>query len=509
MRTRRSVSVVLALVAAASLFIAGCAIFRPDRAIDVASGYTSQLICMGTFVSGLHPAQVYADTVAPTPGIDLLDPLIRYRVDRKRREVSTTVAAAFDSRAVYRDGLGCLLVRGAAPADQPLPEDLLVEHRPSPPLLPAIAGPAVVEPSDERLRNVLDQAFAEPAHPPYHWTKVVVVMKDGQVVAERYAPGYGIETPLHGWSATKSVTSALIGILVCEGRLSVDEPAPVPAWSDRSDPRHAITIDELLRQTSGIALDETNSGFDPSTRMQFIERDMAGFAQSVGLEAPPGQRWAYTDGNYILLSRVIRDAVGGHAADVLRFARRELFEPLGMRNVTLQFDATGTPVGAIYLLATARDWARFGLLYLNDGMVGGRRILPEGWVRYSSSQTLATGYGAGFWTNLVDGDVPEWGVPWGMPHAPRDTFFARGAMGQYVVVIPSEGLVITRFGLSHVRGDDIEYMDHFVAAVVAALHERSAAAGRENADAAPNHGTARRKPALTATTAAPRPSCGG
>jgi CubicO group peptidase (beta-lactamase class C family) len=166
---------------------------------------------------------------------------------------------------------------------------------------------------------------------------------------------------------------------------------------------------------------------------------------------------------------VLRDAVGGHAVDVLRFARRELFDPLGMRHVTMELDATGTPVGATYMLMPARDWARFGLLYLSDGILAGKRILPEGWVRYSATRTLDTGYGAGFWTNLADGNVPGWGVPWGMPHAPRDTFFARGFEGQYVVVIPSRNLVITRFGDSAIPGDDIENMDRLVAAVVAAI----------------------------------------
>jgi CubicO group peptidase (beta-lactamase class C family) len=406
------------------------------------------------------------------PGIALLRGLIDYRVDSARREVTTTVAGAFESRAVYREGLGCILVHGSEPAEERLPEDLLARRQAGALLVSDIAGPEIVDPRGEGLRKAFDDAFAEPDHPPYHQTKALVVVKEGRVVAERYAPGYGVDTPLHGWSATKSVISALIGILVRQGRLSLDQPAPLPAWSDPGDPRHAITIGQLLQQTSGIDLAETNTGFDPSTRMQFIESDMAGFAQSVGLRATPGQRWAYTDGNYILLSRIIRDAVGGKAADVLRFARRELFDPLGIGNVTLEFDATDTPVGATYMFAPARDWARFGSLYLNDGMVGGQRILLEDWVRYSSAPTLDTGYGAGFWTNRIEGDVPDWGVPWGMPHAPGDAFFARGFMGQFVVVIPSERLVIARFGASQIQGDDIIYMDRIVAELVAALHER-------------------------------------
>jgi CubicO group peptidase (beta-lactamase class C family) len=466
------------LASTAVLSIAACSALRLDRPVGVASGFTSHVLCDAAFVSGVDPDQTYAEAVAPMIGIPPVDWALRYEVDRAHRQVTTTIAGGFESRAIYRDGLGCIVTRGEPSSDAALPQDSADTDALLAPLLPAIAGPEVVEPKDEGLRAALDRAFAEADRPPYHHTKAVVVLRDRRVIAERYAPGYGIDTPILGWSATKSPISALIGILVRQGKLTLDQPAPLPAWRDASDLRHAITIDELLRQTSGIDLAETNSGFDPSTRMQFIEPDMAGFAQSVGLRAEPGKSWAYTDGNYILLSRIIRDAVGGTLDDVLRFERRELFGPLGMRHVTFEVDATGTPVGATYMLAPARDWARFGQLYLDDGVVGGKRILPEGWVRYSASQTLDTGYGAGFWTNLVDGNIREWGVPWGMAHAPRDAFFSRGAMGQFVIVVPSEHLVVARFGICPRCGDDIEKVDELVADLVAALHAPAATAHR-------------------------------
>ncbi len=189
------------------------------------------------------------------------------------------------------------------------------------------------------------------------------------------------------------------------------------------------------------------SALAPVNRMKYIERDMAGFAESSALETAPGSAWNYHDGNYFILSRLIRDAAGGRAADVLRFARRELFEPLGMRNVTLEFDATGTPEGSAQMLAPARDWARFGLLYLNDGVVGGKRILPEGWVSYSASLTPNgwVGIGAGFWTNRGDSKGSQFRTSLGMP---RDAFYASGTFGQYVIIVPSERLVVVRLGTS-------------------------------------------------------------
>jgi CubicO group peptidase (beta-lactamase class C family) len=386
------------------------------------------------------------------PGIGALRWALRYEVDSTRREVRTTVAGTFESRAFYREGRGCTVVRGERPPDALLPEDRAAEALP-----PAIAASSPPVSLVARLDAAVDRAFAEPDQPGKRRTKAVVIVQNGRLVAERYAPGYGIDTPLFGWSLAKSVTNALVGVLVRQGRLSVDEPAPVPVWRDPADPRHAITIDHLLRMTSGLALDETHSGFDPLSRMLFLERDMGGFAERARLQAKPGSTWDYTGGNTLILSRIIRDAVGGHAGDVLRFARRELFGPLGMRSTTLEFDATGTPVGSTYVFASGRDWARFGMLYVDDGVVNGRRILPESWVRYSSSPTLHAGYGAGFWLG-----APEWRASW---EVPRDSFFASGMLGQRLLVVPSERLVIARFGVTH--GED-EGLGRLISDVIAA-----------------------------------------
>src|SRR5262249_13884932 len=277
-----------------------------------------------------------------------------------------------------------------------------------------------------------------------------VVVKDGRIIAERYADGIGIDTPLLGFSATKSVISALTGILVRQGRLKLDQLAPVAAWQRPGDPRHAVTVDQLLRHTSGLALGSwlqasRGAALEPVNRMKFMETDMASFAEAAELETPPGSTWNYHDGNYLILSKLILDASGGKPADFLRFARAELFGPLGMRDVTLEFDGSGTPEGSSQMLASARDWARFGLVYLDDGVAGGRRFLPEGWVRYWAAPTpdAYIGYGAGFWTNLGDSRGARNRIAHGWP---SDAFFAAGSLGQYVIVLPSQQLVIVRFG---------------------------------------------------------------
>jgi len=293
--------------------------------------------------------------------------------------VTATLFGGGQSRAVYREGFGCYLEYGEGPVDAALPP---AESETRHALLPEIARGSLVEAANPDLRLALDRAFAEPDRPPLRRTKAVVVVKDGQVIAERYAAGYGIDTPMLGYSATKSVTSALIGILVRQGKLAVNEPAQsrrgkvltILAMRSRSIICCATPPELAMGSSLNASL---ASAFDRVNRMKYVERDMAGFAENSELESAPGSVWNYHDGNTIILSRLIRDAAGGHAADVRRLAQAELFDPLGMRRVTLEFDSTGTPEGSSQMLAPARDWARFGLLYLNDGVIGGRRILPR------------------------------------------------------------------------------------------------------------------------------------
>jgi CubicO group peptidase (beta-lactamase class C family) len=445
--TKRRLILILATSTALGALVLGVA--RAHDVPKVATGFVANILCSETFVSDLDPERAFAETTEAMPGTGLITWAMDYKIDRAAKDVTVTLFGLGRSHAVYREGLGCYLALSGAVADGSLPPP---DGKVQPALLPEIAGPSLVAPATPQLEAALDRAFAEGEAPPFRRTRAVVVVKDGRTAAERYADGYGIDTPILGFSATKSVISALIGILVRKGTLTLDRPVPVAAWQAPGDPRGAITIDQLLRHTAGLALGSSlqaslASALEPVNRMKFMEGDKAAYAETIGLETAPGTAWNYHDGNTIILSHLIRDAAGGKPADVLRFARTELFEPLGMRHVTLEFDEAGTPEGSSQMLAPARDWARFGLLYLNDGVVGGRRILPEGWVNYSASPTKNAwvGYGAGFWTNRGEG----FGAAYRIEHGwPRDAFFAKGSIGQYVIVIPSERLVIVRLGRS-------------------------------------------------------------
>jgi CubicO group peptidase (beta-lactamase class C family) len=455
-------------IAGAAIAISACSAVRIDQAADVVTGLVSHTLCSSVFISGLDPDEVYIESLEPRPGMNFIDWGIRYQVDQHRRQVSSTIMGWFQSRAVYRGKFGCLLVRAAEPAFN---DTIPVVPNDGIPYLAEIAGPEVIEPTDDRLRAALEREFKEPNSPPYKRTKAVVVVYGDRVIAERYAPGYGVNTPLLGYSATKSVMNALVGILVRKKQLAVENPAPVNAWSDRSDPRHEITTDNLLRMTSGLDLYE-GGPFSPVARMLYLEPDMAKYAESAPLAEKPGSTWNYTSGNTLIVSRIVRDSVGGHAQDVLRFAHRELFGPLGMRSAVLEFDATGTPVGSTYMLASARDWARFGLLYLNNGVIGGRRILPENWIYYTTMPTLSTGYGAGFWLNRVAGNVPSEEISWGIPGAPSDAFFARGIFGQFIVVIPSQQLVVVRLGAADGPDFDTKGVGRLISDIIAILPHR-------------------------------------
>jgi CubicO group peptidase (beta-lactamase class C family) len=418
----------------------------------VATGYISHVVCSYVFVSGLDPARVHDENIARNPAFKRIDWAVRQEVDRARREVVVRVLGGFESRAVYRDGLGCLNLNGAQAPDAPTRGEIEADG-PIPALLPDIAGPEIVAPAQVGLKAAIDAAFAEPDGNPVRRTHAVVIVHDGRVVAERYADGFGVDTPVHGWSATKSVNNALLGILVRQGKLKMEDPAPVAAWQAPGDPRRAITPDHLLRMESGLDLGDSltasfSSAWDTSARMAFNEPDMAGFAERAALTAPPGTRWAYANGNPAILARIVRDRVGGHAVDVLRFARRELFGPLGIRRATLELDATGTPIAGAFLFATPREWACFGVLFLEDGVVGGTRILPEGWVRYSTTPTpnAFAGYGAGWWINEGDSQGARFRRDHGMP---AEAFLALGIYGQTVVVVPSQRLVIARFGTTY------------------------------------------------------------
>jgi CubicO group peptidase (beta-lactamase class C family) len=437
--------------------------FRPDRAIHVATGAVAHIVCSKSFVSGLDPQTVFAETLE-RPGFRRLRHVMNFQIDRKAGTVDASTLGFFRSYAAFHEGFGCVEQLGV---NKPylLKNDVEALKMPkTPPLLPEIAGPEVVEPSDPALRAALDHAFEEPAEPPFRRTRAVVVVRDGKVIAERYAPGVGVDTQLSGFSMTKSMINALLGVLTQQGLTSPSLPAPIPEWRGGNDPRREIEVEHLMRMTSGLDLDETSSGFDPSTRM-YLHNDMSAYVINAKMIAPIGTRFHYSSATTQILARIVRNLTGG-PEQTLAFAWRELFNPLGMRNVTLEFDGAGTVQGANYMLASARDWAKLGLLYLNDGVVGGKKILHPDWVDFCAAATLDSDYAAGFYTNRSEHPDAKGRVRLGFP---RDSFFASGLLGQRIVIMPSQHMVVVRLGDSIDPTGDIRGVARLVREVIAAM----------------------------------------
>jgi CubicO group peptidase (beta-lactamase class C family) len=429
--TRLKLLVILALVAGVVGLIAWK---RPDRALHVAIANVAQTLCADVFVSGLAPDRVFAENIAPMQGMHVLLPHLRYAVDTARQTATAQWHGRFTSVATYYPGYGCAL-----PTTLPDAATLQAARQVA---SPAMTSATPVTNADPAIVDALAHAFAEPARGPRRNLHAIVVLHNGKLIAERYAAGFHPDTPQLGYSMSKSVVNALLGILVRQGKLDMHAAAPVPAWQAPDDPRRHITLDQLSRMTSGLDFTEDDSGFDPVSRMLFLQDDMAAYAAHAALRIPPGTQWEYTSGNTLILGGVLRDAVGGGASGLIHFAHRELFDPLGMRHVLMEFDGAQTLVGSTRIYASARDWARFGQLYLDDGMLDGRRILPEGWSAYVSKQTLDSIYGSGFWTNT--------GTEAGGGHIiagmPGDAYFASGMNGQRIVIVPSRRLVIVRLG---------------------------------------------------------------
>jgi CubicO group peptidase (beta-lactamase class C family) len=441
------------------------------RAVGVPVHYASHQLCSAAFVGGLDPTEFFNEAIKPKLGP--VGGLIRYEVDRRQREVRTSLAGLVHSRAIYDGPFGCRIIHPGREAR--FFEGEGGDGR-STAASPSLVGPEIVAPVNAPLSAALDHAFAEAEAGPRRFTKAVVILQRGRIVGERYAPGVTPATPLLGFSMTKSVTNALLGILVRKGMLDMKKPAPIAEWSKPGDTRQPITPDQMLRMMSGIRCGQSlHTGFttlfDADTQMEFDMADQSAFAANAGLRAAPGTQWRYTNCNFVLLSRIIRNLTGGDANSTRSFIARELFDPLGLEHATLEYDSAGVPLGTIHLWASARDWARFGLLYLRDGVAeNGRRILPEGWVDYSAELTPQSGeecgYGAGFWTQRGNSAAGRARIAAGMP---ADSFMAQGSQGQYAIVIPSEDLVIVRIGWAYTPNDDGVAVARLVKETVAAL----------------------------------------
>jgi CubicO group peptidase (beta-lactamase class C family) len=413
----------------------------------IMTGMGAKTMCSCVFVTGRDPESVKQQELQVFPGLSSADIEVNY--------TDSTVTALLigqTAKAIFRKGLGCTLLAEQSEEEVrsqpfklrdwnvPVNQDTILWPQGN--KLDTVVESGI---NQTLLSTTLDSAFFEKDPEKPVRTHAVVVVYKGKIIAERYASGLNYNSRLKGWSMTKTMTQAMVGLLVKDGKIRIDDPAPIQEW--QSDERKKITVNNLLQATSGLAWAE--SYFNPyaSFHEMFIRSDdKAGYAATLALEHEPGTHWEYSSASTNLLSRIVRQETGD---DYHRFPYERLFHKIGMNQAVIEPDAAGTFVGSSYGYASARDWARFGLLYLNDGVWNGERILPEGWVKYSTTPVSVAPkgeYGAQIWLNAGSKSNPEHCQFKGIPH---DAFVFDGFEENNVTVIPSYDLIIVRLGVTH------------------------------------------------------------
>lgn len=308
-------------------------------------------------------------------------------------------------------------------------------------------------------------------------TRALLILRDGKVIYERYGPGFNQDSKLISWSMAKSITGVLIGLLVAEGRLALDAPAPVAAWQRSGDPRGSITLRHLLNMSSGLEHVESGEKAWEGDRVTLLfgdgAADMAGFAESKPAVAKAGEQFNYSSATSVILADILADtlAPGGDAAArrdaVLDLLRTRLAEPAGMTSLTPEFDAAGTMVGGSIMHATARDYAKFGELLRRRGVAGDQRLLPESWIDFMLTPSPANpGYGGHIWLNRPRAAGETTRLLRG--EGPNDLFACTGHQGQYILVSPSQRLTIVRLGISR-ENDQLPNVREKMRAIAAGL----------------------------------------
>jgi CubicO group peptidase (beta-lactamase class C family) len=428
--------IVIGLVAVLAVLLGAAVIYlivAPPELLRVATGYSAKIVCSNLFIAGRDPEEVLAVDVQ-APGHPVLK-FVRISVDEPAGMVTARMLGLFaTSTAIRRTGLGC-----ASVPDGNIARAQAVQLATP----PTIAPPAdAVWPDGGRVEAIATPALADimgNAALMGPGMRAVVVVKDGRIVAETYGAGFGPETPLLGWSMTKTVTAALIGRLAAEGKIGLDDAALRPEWTDA---RQDIRIRDLLGMESGLAFNEDYGDVSDVNRMLFLEPDMAEFTAAQPQVAARDTAFNYSSGTATLLARIWMDRIGDEAQG-LAYPRAALFEPLGMASAQMEADAAGTLVGGSYMYATARDWARFGQFLLQDGRWNGAALLPAGWV---AAMTHSNGLPGTYsqmltWLDGPHDDDAADGVP-------ADAYWLIGHDGQTIAIVPSEGIVVVRLGLT-------------------------------------------------------------
>ena len=358
-------------------------------------------------------------------------------VDVAKKSASSSVFGLLSRTAIYREGVGSVVITNDFDTSLkvPVPKRAKPDNITAYPFGNADQKDSILSTINyNKLNKTVENLFTNNTQ-----TRVVLVLYKNQIIAEKYAKGFTKNSRILGWSMTKSIMSTVFGIMQTQGKINVLDKAPVAAW--KNDERKEITFNDLLHMNSGLEWDENYNEISDVTKMLFLKKDMTKIQAEKPLVGKPNESWNYSSGTSNLISGLIRSQFNSHQ-EYLDYWYREFIDKIGMNSMVIETDMTGNYVGSSYAWATPRDWAKFGLLYLNKGNWNGQQLFDATWVDYITTPTNGSKgtYGGHFWLN-AEGQFPD---------VPKNMFFADGYQGQFVFVFPDQDLVLVRMGLSHI-----------------------------------------------------------
>ncbi len=422
--------------------------------LPIITGYSAKNLASGVFVADR--------TQASLEETDLNFSFIKMNEDEINWN-DRSVTSEFlwgRSKAIYKEGVGCVLVKEIEAEeilDYKIPKVKVLPENPDTidwPMGDRVSDTIPAGLNMAKLNTAIANSFVDTI--PRKGSFAVAVVYKGQLVAENYADGFSAENKYLSWSMAKSFTNALTGIMVKKGMLDINEPMKIAEWQE--DDRKAITLNNLMHMNSGLEWNEDYGNNSDVNTMLHKVADMGAYTINKPLAVKPDSLWVYSSGATNVVCKYIRQVMDNDQ-EYYQLPRKELFNKIGMTSAVFEIDASGTFVGSSYLYATMRDYARFGLLYMNEGNWLGEQILPTGWVDYTTQVANGSNgqYGAFFWLNQSQKDYPD---------VPKDMYCCRGHDGQYIYIIPSKDLVVVRTGFS--KKGEFDY-NLFLKEIIAAV----------------------------------------
>lgn len=420
--------------------------FFPQLAI--ATGYAAKKVCTCTYATGRELEEVEQNDLY----FSILT-LVDNELDIAKSSITSKLFGFSPKTAVFKPGIGCVLLDGKDDFNVRFPSTEKSNH--SIDSIFSFKQGTTKGVNKKLLLQTVNEAFDPNDALNQKRTTAVLVIHRDTLIAEEYAKPFAVNTPQLGWSMTKSMMNTFAGLLIQQGKMKTDQTHLFASWA--TDARKNISLTHLLQMNSGLSWDEDYTTVSDATKMLYSSEDVSTIPLSKSLEYEIGKTWYYSSGTTNLLSKYFRNILGDDRL-YLTFLKEHLFDVLGMDSAFIETDETGTLIGSSYGYATPRDWAKYGLLYLYDGIWQGKRLLPEGWVAFSKeSATGSNGiYGAQFWLN-------QNGVQY--PDAPHDMLIADGYQGQFVFIIPSYDVVIVRMGTGGKEFDTNLFLKNILAAI--------------------------------------------